>query len=57
MTFRELFEGFPETEVSTVVAVVGAAIAGYALLQIGALLIFWWIDRKHANELFRPPKR
>lgn len=46
MTFRELFEGIPEMEVSSVVAVIGAAIAGYALLQIVALLLFWWVDRR-----------
>ena len=46
MTLQELFAGIPDLEVSTVLGFIGAAIVGYALLQIGFLLIFWWVDRR-----------
>ena len=49
MTLQELFASVPDLEVSSVLAFIGAIIVGYVLIQIGFLLIFWWIDRRDRN--------
>ena len=55
MTIRELFADVLDYSVTDVLAIVGAVITGWALLQIAALLLFWWIDRDHDRSWPRWP--